>query len=275
MYTATMTNISLESGNHVIGLIPAAGRATRLGELPYSKELLPVPDRGTGSVQPGTQIAIESTARFLLDCGVAQQHVVIAPAKQDIPNYLGDGSRLGASITYTVVANSPSVPHSLNAAYDSIAGSDVVLVFPDILFEPRAAIATLLLSRAQTEADVLLALVPSTRGDKVDMVSVDAAGTVSKVIPKPGPGKAGWTWVAAAWSPEFSDFLHRFLNDVGAAHEHPADRELYLGDVLNAAIASGLVIRASRFADGWAIDIGTADDFAAAWQQGCAGDTRT
>jgi len=25
MYTATMTNISLASGNHVIGLIPAAG----------------------------------------------------------------------------------------------------------------------------------------------------------------------------------------------------------------------------------------------------------
>jgi len=275
MYTATMTDISLESGNHVIGLIPAAGRATRLGELPYSKELLPVPDRGTGSVQAGTQIAIESTARFLLDCGVTLQHVVTAPAKQDIPNYLGDGSRLGASIAYTVVANSPSVPHSLDAAYDSIAGRDVVLVFPDILFEPRAGIAKYLSSRAQAEADVLLALVPSTRGDKVDIVSVGSDGVVSKIVPKPGPGKAGWTWVAAAWSPEFSDFLHRFLDDVGTAPGQPADRELYVGDVLNAAIASGLVIQAARFADGWAIDIGTADDFAAAWQQGCASDAQT
>lgn len=275
MYTATMTKISLESANHVIGLIPAAGRATRLGELPYSKELLPVPDRGTGSVQPGTQIAIESTARFLLECGVRQQHIVIAPAKQDIPSYLGDGSRLGASIAYTVVANSPGVPHSLDAAYSGIAGHDVLLVFPDILFEPRAEIAKYLSSRAQSEADVLLALVPSRRGDKVDMVSVDAEGLVSKIVPKPGPGKAGWTWVAAAWSPEFSDFLHRFLNDDGTVHEHPADCELFVGDVLNAAIASGLVIGASRFTDGWAIDIGTADDFAAAWQQGCAGDAQT
>ena len=275
MYTATMTKISLESANHVIGLIPAAGRATRLGELPYSKELLPVPDRGTGSVQPGTQIAIESTVRFLLECGVTQQGVVIAPAKQDIPNYLGDGSRLGASITYTVVANSPSVPHSLDAAYDGIAGHDVLLVFPDILFEPRAEIAKYLSSRAQTEADVLLALVPSTRGDKVDMVSVDAEGMVSKIVPKPGPGKAGWTWVAAAWSSDFSDFLHRLLDDDGTVHEHPADCELFVGDVFNAAIASGLVIGAAMFADGWAIDIGTADDFAAAWQQCCAGDART
>jgi glucose-1-phosphate thymidylyltransferase len=270
-----MTKISLESGNHVIGLIPAAGRATRLGELPYSKELLPVPDRGTGSVQAGTQIAIESTARFLLECGATQQRVVIAPAKQDIPNYLGDGSELGASIAYTVVADSPGVPHSLDAAYGSIAGNDVLLVFPDILFEPRAEIAKYLSLRAQTEADVLLALVPSTRGDKVDMVSVDADGMVSKIVPKPGQGKTGWTWVAAAWSPGFSEFLHRFLNDVEAAHEHPANRELYVGDVFNAAIASGLVIGAARFADGWAIDIGTADDFAAAWQQGCASDART
>lgn len=275
MYTATMTKISLESGNHVIGLIPAAGRATRLGELPYSKELLPVPDWGTGSIQPGTQIAIESTARFLLDCGVTQQHIVIAPAKQDIPDYLGDGSRLGASIAYTVVANSPSVPHSLDAAYDSIAGTDVILVFPDILFEPRTGIAKYLSSRAQTEADVLLALVPSTRGDKVDMVSADADGVVSKIVPKPGPGQDGWTWVAAAWSPGFTDFLHRFLETDTATHERLASRELYVGDVLNAAIASGLEIQAARFTDGWAIDIGTPDDFATAWQQACARKART
>jgi glucose-1-phosphate thymidylyltransferase len=270
-----MTKISLESGNHVIGLIPAAGRATRLGELPYSKELLPVPNRGTGLVQATTQIAIESTARFLLECGAAQQHIVIAPAKQDIPNFLGDGRRLGASITYTVVANSPSVPHSLDATYDSIADNDVILVFPDILFEPRTGIAKYLSSRAQTGADVLLALVPSTRGDKVDMVSVDADGKVSKIVPKPGPGNVGWTWIAAAWSPGFSDFLHHHLDDTETVRTHPADCELYVGDVLNAAIASGLVIRAAQFADGWAIDIGTPDDFAAAWRQGCASDAPT
>lgn len=275
MYTATMTKISLESGNRVIGLIPAAGRATRLGGLPYSKELLPVPNRGTGSVQATTQIAIESTARFLLKCGVFQQHVVISPEKQDIPDFLGDGSRLETSIAYTVVTNSPSVPHSLDAAYNSIAGNDVMLVFPDILFEPRAGIAQYLSSRAQTKADVLLALVPSTRGDKVDMVTADADGLVSKIVPKPGPGEVGWTWVAAAWSAGFSDFLHRFMAAAGTARRRPADGELYVGDVLNAAIASGLAIRSARFSDGWTIDIGTPDDYASAWQQGCASDAGT
>jgi glucose-1-phosphate thymidylyltransferase len=258
-----MTDISLENGNCVIGLIPAAGRGTRLGNLPYSKELLPVPGLDDRSDPGEIQLAIENSTRFLLECGAKQQHIVIAPGKQDIPNYLGDGSQLGASISYTTVADSPSVPHSLDAAHERIAAREVVLAFPDILFEPRVKIAQFLASRPQAGVDILLALVPSTRGDKVDMVSVDADGTVSQVMPKPGPGRDGWMWVTAAWSPAFTAFLHDFLGKF--ENTRAAERELYVGDVLNAAVASGLRCQAAKFPKGWALDIGTADDFGAAW----------
>jgi glucose-1-phosphate thymidylyltransferase len=212
----------------------------------------------------GIQPAIENSIRFLLECGAQQQHIVISPGKRDIPDYLGDGSQLGAGICYTTVADSPSVPHSLDAAYDKVAARDVILVFPDILFEPRVEIAAILSSRQQSGADVVLALVPSTRGDKVDMVSADADGIVSRVTPKPGAGRSGWMWVAAAWSPAFSAFLHSYISD--PAQGTPTEREIYVGDVFNAAIASGLQIRAVKAAHGRAIDIGTADDYRAAWQ---------
>lgn len=263
-----MTKLSLQDGNSVTGLIPAAGRATRLGNLPYSKELLPVPRRANSDTPDGLQLAIENSVTFLLDCGIQQQHVVIAPAKQDIPDFLGDGERLGAAISYTTIADSPSVPHSLAAAYPSVATSNVVLVFPDIMFEPRAAIASHFSAWSAPDSHIMLALVPSERDDKVDIVSVDAKGLVTRVDPKPGLGRRGWTWVAAAWLPQFSEFMHRFVNEAGTADGTADGRELFVADILNAAITSGLVIRATTFPEGRAIDIGTPGDFALAWQQG-------
>jgi len=267
-----MTKFSLENGDSVTGLIPAAGRATRLGELPYSKELLPIPARTDERDRAGIRLAIENSVRFLLECGIRRQHVIIAPAKQDIPAHLGNGEHLGASIGYTEILDSPSVPHSLDAAFDSVAGNDVVLVFPDIMFEPRAEIAKFLSAQTPADIDILLALVPSTRGDKVDMVSVADDGLVDTVVPKPGTGTCGWTWVAAAWSPRFSRFMHQFLKESGPGHAPAADSELYVADVINAAIENGLVCQAGKFADGTAIDIGTPDDFVAVWRQGLPGD---
>jgi glucose-1-phosphate thymidylyltransferase len=258
-----MTKLSLENANSVTGLIPAAGRASRLPGIDGSKELLPVPDPdGAGHLA-----AIEFGLRILLDCGIAHQHVVIAPGKTDIPDYLGNGERRGVRLSYTTIADSPSVPHSLDAAYHEVDGANVVLVFPDIMFEPRAAIASLLAKFSADECDVLLPIVPSIRGDKVDMVAADQTGRVEKITPKPGAGISGWTWVAAAWSPVFTAFLHRFLANVIEPSQHPGSAELYVGDVMNAALDSGLSIRAERIVDGESIDIGTPDEYLEVWRR--------
>ena len=140
-------------------------------------------------------------------------------------------------------------------------------MFPDIMFEPRAAIAAYLASFEPKECDVVLPLVPSTRGDKVDLVAIDNDDNVREIRPKPGAGQHGWTWVAAAWSPAFTAFLHHFVSTHAAKIEHPSGSELYVGDVMNAAIAAGLSVKARKFASGETIDIGTPDDLAAVWQQ--------
>jgi glucose-1-phosphate thymidylyltransferase len=260
---ATMTKLSVLDANRVTGLIPAAGRGSRLPNLPCSKELLPVPDADDTAAHP----AIEYSVRFLLDCGIEQQHVVIARGKKDIADFLGDGRQLGARISYSVITDSPGVPYSLDAAREQIGAATVILVFPDIMFEPRAEIAARLARFSARESDVLLPLVPSTRGDKVDLVSVEVDGRVTGILPKPGAGHSGFTWVAAAWSRAFTSFLHRFLRDAATKYESATSKELYVGDVLNAAIAKGLSVRAEIFAEGHAIDIGTPDDFAAIWRQ--------
>lgn len=251
--------LSLANANPVTGLIPAAGRGSRLPGLTMSKELLPVPASDGSGIEP----AIASSIRFLLDCGILRHQVIVAPTKHDLCDYLGDGNQLGAQIRIVPVANSNSVPESLDAARDATAGRTAVLVFPDIMFEPRAEIAALFARWKPGEADALLALVPSQRGDKVDIVSIDEDGRVVDIAPKPGPGISGWTWVAAAWSPAFSDFLHRHtLSSAGSR-----GRETYVGDVLNAARARGMPITGATFERGWAIDIGTPEDYESLWRQ--------
>lgn len=258
-----MTGLSVASANPVTGLIPAAGRGSRLPGLACSKELVPLP----GENDAGTQRAIEYSVRFLLRCGIERQHVVIDPAKRDLPEFLGDGSRLGARISYSEISRSPGVPYSLAAAHEQIAEANVILVFPDIMFEPRAAIAACLADFRADSCDVMLPLVPSMRGDKVDLVTTDDDGNVHAIVPKPGAGHHGWTWVAAAWAPAFTAFLRRFVSADASQPDRAKRPERYVGDVMNAAIAEGLSIKSRTFASGSAIDVGTPDDLAAVWHR--------
>ena len=210
-------------------------------------------------------VAIENAIASLVENDITHQYVIIAPAKRDIPAYLGDGTHLKARISYIVAEASPSVPHSLDAAYGSIEHCDVVLVFPDILFRPRNAISELIACRASSDADVALALVPSNRGDKVDIVSCDEDGNVREIAAKPGVGFDGWTWIVACWSPRVTQFLHQYLQQIEEQERPQGPRELYVADILNAAIDEGLAIHGLKFPDGDAIDIGTPDDLSRAW----------
>ena len=232
---------------------------------------MPLGFRNEPGAAGGVLTAIENTIIALVENDITCQHVIIAPGKWDIPAYLGEGTRLGASISYHVAVASPSVPHSLDRAFPFTADSDVVLAFPDIVFRPREALRELAARRMQGDADVTLALVPSSRGDKVDLVSFEEDGRVVSVTAKPGAGMRGWTWVSASWGSRFAGFMHRHLAQPGHAGRSAGAREIQVADILNAAVEEGLVVRALPFDDGEAIDIGTPDDLADIWIRNCRG----
>ena len=223
---------------------------------------MPIRSRGIDRDPGAVEAAIENAVKLLAENGIRRQFVIIRPGKWDIPAYLVNGRHLGAELSYLVADASPSVPHSLDTAHAFVQSSEVALVFPDIVFRPRNAVAETIALRDSSSADVALALVPSRRGDKVDMVDIGDAGDVRRIVAKPGAGVAGWTWVAAAWGTAFTQFLHDFLAGGPAL---PGRTELYVADVLNVAIGAGLSIRAATFPDGDALDVGTAGDLAEAW----------
>ena len=83
-----------------IGLIPAAGRATRMGDLPFSKELLPLANKSDLPTDPGSDpaVAIDFALATLSEAGVSETCIVIAPGKCDIPAQTGEGRRAGQAI---------------------------------------------------------------------------------------------------------------------------------------------------------------------------------
>ena len=247
----------------IVGVLPAAGTATRLGRLPCSKEILPLGLVGDDSGHWRVRVAIEDALDGLWAAGVQRAVIVLAPGKEDIRQYLGDGADRGLDIAYETLPDSPGSPWSVNAARDRIGDADTALVFPDIRFEPMTALAELRRAAADGSADLWLALVPSTRGDKVDLVRTEHDGRVMAIDIKPGAGHAGWTWVTALWRPRFADFLQARLGAVG-----PTVEERHVGDFINDAIAAGLEVRARRFPDGSARDIGTPEELAQAWRTG-------
>ena len=76
---------------------------------------------------------------------------------------------------------------------------------------------------------------------------------------------SGWTWVAAAWTPGFTGFLHRFMAAAAGSAHAPDGPELYAGDVITAAIEAGLAVGAVRYPDGRSHDLGTWSELAEFW----------
>ena len=254
-----MAEADLETKD-VIGLIPAAGKGTRLGTLPCSKEILPlgslINDDG-GNAEHRIRVAIDHSLSALTVAGISRAVVVLAPHKRDIVAYLNKNKHHELNIEYVFTENSPSVPYSLDCAYVATRDQDVVLLFPDIIFTPANLVGDIVSRRVEAGADIALALVPSEKGDKIDIVAIDDDESVISVSPKPGVGISGWTWVAAAWSPAFTEFLHRWVASSSERAAAAAGRELYVADVINAAIDAELTATALSWSNGESWDLGT------------------
>lgn len=244
----------------VVGVIPAAGMAARLGRLPCSKELLPL---DCGDADRAPEVAIVRLVGRMRAAGVGRVVVAIREGKWDLPAYLGDGRELGVTLAFVVLRSSGSIVETLQATVPWLGDDLVVLGFPDIVFEPEDLLDRTVESLVGREGDVVLAAVPTDRPGKADLLELDAAGGVLDVAIKPPPPwpEPAWTWVGAAWGPRMT----RLLAEDDRATS--TGRERYPGDLLHEAIAQGLAVHAVCAHDGRHLDIGTPDDLARAWRE--------
>ena len=241
----------------VIGVVPMAGRAVRLAGLPCSKEIYPVGAR-TANADQHPRVVCEHLLGKMHTAGVSTIYVILRDGKWDIPAYLGDGSAAGLQLAYLMMGLPYGTPYSIDQAFPFVRQAIVALGFPDMIFGPEDVFATLLEHQQSSDADVVLGLFPADRPEKVDMVELDDDGKVRQIIIKPRHTELHDTWGVAVWAPTFTDFMHRFL----ALHQKTAagKAELFIGDVVQAAIQNGLRVHGIQVSEQPYLDIGTWDD---------------
>ncbi len=225
-----------------VGLIPAAGFGRRLGLASGSKEVVEVQGR------PLISYLLERFARG----GIDRAFLVTRPEKTDIAGTLGGGGGWGVELDYLYTGATRSAVETLDKAYDHVRRRNVALGYPDVIFRPVDAFAHLGEALGATGADVVLGLFPTAQPERSDMVVLDDAGNVVRFeIKQPDQGLR-FTWSIAVWTPRFTEYLHAFVAD-----PPDADTELYVGDVIQAAMADGLLVRAVPFPEGCSTDLGT------------------
>jgi glucose-1-phosphate thymidylyltransferase len=124
-----------------VGLVPAAGKGTRLG-LPFPKELCPLPFGA--SFVPVADVTVGN----LVEAGVRSLVLVINHEKAKLVRHFGSGARFGAEIAYVCqetvseASASAGLGDAIDAAYHLTRGRRVAFGMPDTIVTPAGSTST-------------------------------------------------------------------------------------------------------------------------------------
>ncbi len=254
-----MTKVHNKPRQHnVVGIVPMAGLGKRLGDLGCSKEIFPITATMNTSTGDMSRVVCEHLLEKMQCAGISRVYITLREGKWDIPAFLGDGSQLDLHLAYLMMGLPYGTPYSIDQAYPFIQDNIVALGFADTLFAEEDVFSTLLTYLDTVDADVVLGMFPADRPEKTDMVELAADGKVNRIIVKPTHTDLKYCWCIAAWTPAFSRFMHNYL----AEHQHVAasSPELFVGNVIQAGIESGLSVYGIPVSEQPFLDIGTPED---------------
>lgn len=210
----------------LVGVIPAAGSATRLQPLQSSKEVIPVRGR------PVMDYLVERLRRA--DCD--EIRLVTRPDKGDVAAH---AEALGLSV---LLATPATAAESVAFGVAGLDEDDVVLLgFPDTIWEPVGGFARLV-NELDYGVDAVLGLFRTPDLERSDVVSLDPDGRVTAVAVKPARPTSEWIWGCAAVRAGALENLAAF-GAVGYRFDELARRG---------------VVRGLTLSDRW-VDIGTAE----------------
>jgi glucose-1-phosphate thymidylyltransferase len=167
----------------LVGIIPAAGYATRVQPLECSKEVYPVRGR------PVMDYLLE---RMSLT-GASEIRIVTRPEKHDV---VQNARRHGA----TVIEGQPAtLAGSIGLGLDGLAREDIALLgFPDTVWEPPDGYASLIEAVRSEEWVAALGLFPAPDPDTCDVVVTDETGRVASIEVKSPNPPSNVIWGCAA-----------------------------------------------------------------------------
>jgi glucose-1-phosphate thymidylyltransferase len=206
------------------GIVPAAGRGSRIQPLAFSKELLPVGSRRDNGIERPCAVSEYLIERLILG-GADKICFVISPGKSDILEYFGDHYD-SARLAYVVQPDASGLCDAVFRASTVIGnGEDVVVGLPDTVWFPKAAL------RSLPDASLAFLLFPVEHPEFFDAVVLD--GEVVREIQVKQPNAASkWIWGAFKMSATA-------FHDLQMLWRRRDCRDEYFGTLVNAYLQGG------------------------------------
>jgi dTDP-glucose pyrophosphorylase len=241
----------------MIGVIPAAGAGQRIQPLGCSKELLPVGTRRVQGVDRPKAVA-EYLVERMIAAGAEQICVIISGEKSDIVRYFAE-REFAAEIFYVVQQEPRGLCDALFRAEPFTRSHDRVLIgLPDTIWFPENGYLTALAPEHFRDAGVNLLLFPVDHPQHFDSVVCDEQGYVQRVDVKKPKWESQWVWGAVTTTSDA-------FRELKLLWESRHRRDEYLGDLLNASIAPGNIVRGTATGEIY-MDVGTLEGYRAAQQ---------
>jgi glucose-1-phosphate thymidylyltransferase len=230
------------------GIIPAAGRGSRIQPLAFSKELLPVGSRVLDDSQRPCAVS-EYLVERLIRGGADKICFVIGSGKSDILEYFG--GRYGtADLVYVVQPQPAGLCDAIFRAMPLIApGESIAIGLPDTVWFPEDALAAL------PDDELSFLLFPVERPELFDAVVLDGE-QVREIQVKRPHAASRWIWGAFKMPAATLRDLHGLW-----LSRDPQDE--YIGTLVNAYLARGGTARGVKLGTAY-VDVGTLTGYRAA-----------
>ena len=231
------------------GIVPAAGRGTRIQPLAFSKELLPVGSRLDGGVERPCAVSEYLLERMILG-GADKICLVISPGKSDILAYFGGGFA-EAAVAYVVQPQPSGLCDAIFRAAPLVAADEAVIVgLPDTIWFPETGFAAL------PANDLSFLLFPVDNPEFFDAVVCEPDGSVREIEVKRANPATHWVWGAF----KMPGAIFHALNALWLSRDR-ADE--YFGTLVNAYLAAGGRAVGVKAGTSY-VDVGTLNGYRAA-----------
>jgi glucose-1-phosphate thymidylyltransferase len=231
------------------GIVPAAGRGSRIQPLAFSKELLPVGSRMDRGVERPCAVS-EYLVERMINGGADKICFVISPGKSDIMEYYGAGFG-DAAIAYVVQPQPNGLCDAIFRAAPLIPPHEPVIVgLPDTVWFPEAALAEL------PDDALSFLLFPVDHPQFFDAVVLDGADHVREIQVKQADAASHWIWGAFKMP-------GRVLEDLRQLWLRRNCRDEYIGTLVNAYLAAGGAALGVKAGQSY-VDVGTLHGYRAA-----------
>ena len=231
------------------GIVPAAGRGSRIQPLAFSKELLPVGSRMDGGRERPCAVSEYLIERMILG-GADKICFVISPGKSDIMEYFG-GGYYATPLAYVVQPHPSGLCDAIFRAMPLIAAEEQVMIgLPDTVWFPEPALSEL------PDGILSFLLFPVAQPEFFDAVVLDADGSVRQIQVKQQNAASNWIWGAFKMPSRVLADLHGLWLSRNCQDE-------YMGTLVNAYLAAGgsaVGVKAGRAY----VDVGTLHGYRAA-----------